>query len=512
MAAICGRRSRCSVYRGSTRLKIPGSACCERVNTGFRHPTAARSPITLFMLSDRIQMNSLSLRARFADAPRTLVLAGLLLTVLMVMLRPSGAQAFLPASVLVYADKDENSQSFSVDIDPTRTVQRDYDVVPKNKTTPTKLTLTGVPLADLFSGLPDVDVTKVPYVKIRFGTSDAYSMLVALNGGPDSTPPPMILTKGDRPGAGSFPTPAIVPGQPDPAKPIFESQIQPFDRREDDLSIVPMTGGIFEVKISHTKRNKKGQIKFTAKAVGAPGGALSYKWFAFEEDGQVREVGQKKTWTTDNARGATAVYGVRVLVTAAADGSTGMQSDTYVSSRTDDGATKDPGYGDPPPGGGGGGGGGDTGVTGGGGTPAPTTPSQPFPPATTTPTPTPEPTPPTSQPTPPTSETTTPETTTPAVDTSGVVKAAQAVTVSDDMPVVDVSGVVLGTSSAPAAGGGGGGGGGATPGLTPLQQSAASLAESIFKPVDDPGDLWPFLVTLLFALGISGGVREWINP
>jgi hypothetical protein len=60
--------------------------------------------------------------------------------------------------------------------------------------------------------------------------------------------------------------------------------------------------------------------------------------------------------------------------------------------------------------------------------------------------------------------------------------------------------------------GGGGGGAGAANGLTPLQQSAATLAESIFQPVDDPGDLWPYLVTLLFALGLTGGVREWMNP
>ncbi len=449
-------------------------------------------------------------------ASNTLVVAGLILTVLLVMFRPTAVIAELPAEALVYVDSDE-SQSYNVKLVQTP-IQRDYDIVLKGKKTPEKISLTGIAVVDLLSavGSDKLDPSKVPYLKVRLGNSDAYSYLIALNGGASSTPPPIVLKSGNRPGRGSFQIPAIVPGQP-MTDPIFEAQMIPFNAKKDSLQLVPMKGKIFSVDLTHGKRNSKGQIKYTAKAVDAPGGAVSYKWYSFDGAGNASEVSTKSTWTTTNAKGTPQTNYVRVVVSTP-DGSTGTAADDYVSSRVDDGAKSDPGYGNDNGTGTGTGNG-----TGGGTVPGtypgtgvtptvPTSPSTPAPPTTTTtPAPT-TPTPPTTTPTP---ETTTPTPSTSSgttVDNSNLANVAQNYTSSS--PLTTVNGVLLSkpTVAPTAAPSEGGGGAGAANGLTPLAQSAATLAESIFQPVDDPGDLWPYLVTLLFALGLTGGVREWMNP
>lgn len=457
-------------------------------------------------MNDVIQKPRLDLRA--ADrwsAPHVLLAVGIALTALLVMFRPSAVTAALPAEALIYVDNEE-SQSYNVKLEQTP-VQRDYDIVLDGDKTPTKISLTGIQLIDLLTavGSDKLDPSTVPYVKVRFGASDAYTSLIALNGGPSGTPPPIVLKSGNRPGRGSFKLPAIVPGQPTSA-PIFEAQMIPFDAKRDNLQIVPMKGTIFSVKLSHGKRNSKGQIRYTAKTEGAPGSSLSYKWYSFDGSGNVSEVSTKSSWTTTNAKGTPQTNYLRV-VASTPDGSTGTATDSYVSSRADDGAKTDPGYGDTNGTGTGPGTGTDTTAPGSGGTvTTPTVPSTPFTPAPvpTTPAPaTPTPTPETTTPTPSTSE---PATT---ADTSGLANVAQNYTSS--APVSTVNGVLLSSpTTAPTAGQSGGGG--PANGLTPLQQSAASLAESIFQPVDDPGDLWPYLVTLLFALGLTGGIREWMNP
>ncbi|MBI4898096.1 MAG: hypothetical protein HY827_06990 [Actinobacteria bacterium] len=444
----------------------------------------------------------------------TLVVVGLVLTVLLVMFRPTAVIAELPAEALVYVDNEE-SQSYNVKLEQTP-IQRDYDIVLDGKKTPDKISLTGIPLIDLLGavGSDKLDPSTVPYLKVRFGNSDAYSYLIALNGGAASTPPPLVLKSGDRPGRGSFHVPAIVPGQPT-TDPIFEAQMIPFNAKKDSVQLVPMKGKIFSVELKHGKRNSKGQIKYTAKAVDAPGGAVSYKWYSFDGTGNVSEVSSKSTWTTTNAKGTPQTNYLRVVVSTP-DGSTGTAADSYVSSRTDDGAKTDPGYGNDTGTGTGTGTGNGTGTgtgtyPGTGTTPTvPTTPSTPPPTTTTTPAPT-TPTPPTTTPTPETTEPTPTTSSGTTVDNSNLANIAQNYTSSS--PMTTVNGVLLSKPTvAPTAAPSGGGGSGAANGLTPLQQSAASLAESIFQPVDDPGDLWPYLVTLLFALGLTGGVREWMNP
>ncbi|MBK5230701.1 MAG: hypothetical protein JJE27_05950, partial [Thermoleophilia bacterium] len=99
-----------------------------------------------------------------ANLSHALVWLGVAVTALLVMFRPAGAQALLPSSALVYTDSKATEQ-FTVKFDGKPTITRDYDVVLKGKKTPTKVTLTGVPLASILGDLGDkLDLSKVPYV------------------------------------------------------------------------------------------------------------------------------------------------------------------------------------------------------------------------------------------------------------------------------------------------------------------------------------------------------------
>jgi hypothetical protein len=93
-------------------------------------------------------------------------------------------------------------------------------------------------------------------------------------------------------------------------------------------------------------------------------------------------------------------------------------------------------------------------------------------------------------------------------DTTGLIEIASKT--ASGGPVQTISGVLLAqAASAPSTSGGGGGS--PTP-LTALQSSVQELANSIFQPVGSTRDLWPYLIALLFALGFTGAVREWVNP
>lgn len=437
-----------------------------------------------------------------------LVGLGVFLAIIVFLIRPAGAEAVLPSGATIFTEK-EASNSAIVEFSNFESATYNYDVLLEGKKTPTKIAMTGVPIADLFRGLaPKVDITKVPYVKVRFGDSDGAMMLVALSGGPDSTPPPMILESGRRPGIGPFPTPAILPGQPTSA-PISEKQILPFDRKKDKLNIIPMEGQILSGIRLKRKKTAKGQYKYTVS--GAPSGTVFYKWYEYDNDSAPTEISAGKTWTTTNARDNTRTHVIRVVVSTA-DGSTGTDSDGYVGRKANDGATRDPGFTDPSdgdantvPGNPGGFPGGTPQVTP---TPTPNTIPQ-LPPVLTPPQ---QVTPPTSSPTPPTSTFNAPATptTTAIADQSGLVIAAKDVTTN--APLTSVSGVLL-TEPAEGAANGGGGEPGTDLGLTKLQEQAiVDPLQSVFQPVEDPGDLWPYLLTLLFASGLSGAVREWVNP
>lgn len=462
----------------------------------------------LFDGGESAQMNAretsgVTRRGARRGLPDVLILLGLALTVLFLMFRPSPAAALLPTSIWVYGDPDAQGQGAEVTFADLPTVTRTYDVLLKGETEPRRIDFTGTPLAELLKFRGDVDVTKVPFVKIRFGDTDASAVLVPLTGVTDEGPPPLILDRGVKPGVGSFPTPAIVPGQPG-APPITEQSIVSFDRRAD-ISLVPAKEGaaIMGVRIE-TKKRKDGEYELKANVVSnSPGGSLEYYWYQTDEKGESKPLDVKGSrYTTKDARGDRSRHNVSVVVVATRNGSTGVDSFNYTSRKIDDGRKDDPGYGKSTGGstGGTGGTGGNGGTGGTQGPLSPFVPSTKSQPKTDTMPSIPPPTAPTTTPEP------EPEVTT---DSSGIADIAQNYTTNAPMTVVN--GVLLSSPTAPPSGGGGGAGG-PTVGLTPLQQAAASLADSIFQPVEDPEDLWPYLVSLLFALGVSGGVREWINP
>lgn len=450
------------------------------------------------------------------SAPDFLVVGGMVLTVLALMFRPSAAQALLPSSIFVFPQDSTASDVATVNPDSLPQVTREYDVVmqgddPADKKT---VSLTGVPLVELLKQQGTIDVNKVPFVKIRFGDTqkDSSIMLVTLTGVTDEGPPPMIMDSGTKPGIGKWHTPSFVPGQPG-TQPIYETQIRPFDAKQEKVAVVPAKEGAKIMSVSIDKKRKSnGEYLLTANVENPPSNNLTYTWYT--------DVGETtgKRFATKDVRNSKQKHTVNVVVTANVDGSTGASSFTYLGRKADDGATKDPGYGKSTgdsngnssnPGtnngtnnglntGPGQGTNGTTITPQPNSTPVPTTPTTPTQPTTpTTPT----------QPTEPPKE----DQQAPAVDNSGVADLAQ--NVKSTQPLTTVSGVLLSAPTVTATSPGGGGGtAGPTAGLTPLQQAVASAAESIFKPVEDPGDLWPYIVTLMFAFGFAGAVREWVNP
>jgi hypothetical protein len=55
------------------------------------------------------------------------------------------------------------------------------------------------------------------------------------------------------------------------------------------------------------------------------------------------------------------------------------------------------------------------------------------------------------------------------------------------------------------------GGGGGSP-LTQLPEAVVTPATAIFQPVNSADDLWPYILSVLFAFCFIGAVREWVNP
>jgi hypothetical protein len=331
-------------------------------------------------------------------------------------------------------------------------------------------------------------------------------VLVPLTGVNDDGLPPMILNSGKRPGLGAFTTPALVRGHAATESIDETKDILTFDRRKQVVSLIPGTGSILGVRVSK-KKTKDGEYRFTARVSGSPGGALQYQWFTQDEPGKATAQTGTNVFTTSGTKGTTKGVTVSVVVKAVRDGSTGAGYSNFTTSKTDNGAKVDPrtgsGFGASGPSGAVSPGTGS--VPGTNPTPGPLTPTP-----NVTPTPTPSfPTPTTPQPTPPTAATPQQETAqTPVPDTTGLIEIASKT--ASGGPVQTISGVLLAqAASAPSTSGGGGGS--PTP-LTALQSSVQELANSIFQPVGSTRDLWPYLIALLFALGFTGAVREWVNP
>jgi hypothetical protein len=422
-----------------------------------------------------------------------LIVFGLFATLLVAMFRPSGATASLPVSAIVFKNADDNTGS-TVKFSDLTPITANYDVIFKNHKGSNKVALKGIPLID-FLKAADVNTGDVQFVKVRIGqTNDSVVSLQPLSQESSAGRPPLILDSGKSPYTGTLKSPQIIPGQPS-ATPIKEEWFAPFNRKTEGLTIIPGEPGASILSVSiKSKKLKDGQIKLTGEASGNKTKSLKWEWYQFDAKGNSSvKCNSQSCTTTDATDASSGSHQLNVVVTDS-KGSTGAGSYGYTSKKPskDKGKTSDPDKGS----GSTGNTGSDTTGNGGGGAPGSTyippatnaaPPQNSVPPVTTTPTPTPAPAP---------AQT--------GVDSSAITNVAQNVNGSGNLTTV--SGVLLSTPTVAAAGGAGG-----AP-ISALPAPVADQLNSIFQPVDSPDDIWPYLLAVLFALTLSGAVREWVNP
>ena len=433
-----------------------------------------------------------------------LLISGLVLSLLVVMFRPSGAEADLPAKVDVFdsAGGEQDGGSAPIDLKGLPEINNvDYNVILRGEKTGTKVGLSGVPLIE-FLKAGGVKTENVQFVKIRYGTTnDGLISLVPLNQA-DTERPPIILGSGKAPGRGPFDTPAVVPGQPDLSKALSESSFVPFSTKGPRLKIIPGAPGakIMSVKITSKKR-KNGEYTLSAKVSGGGSGAKEYQWYTYDSD-KNPVVGQTgPSMETKNATTGSSLNDVSVVVTERGTGSTGGATYEYATRKKTKGATKNP-YPDPTPTTGsntgtGTGTGSGTGFGGGAVNTLPNTTTTPAPPSSTQST--------VPEPSAPTTTAPTEATSTSTVDTTAITNVAQ--NVSGTGGLRTVTGVLLSSPTTAPIGESGGG-----PAITALPPAVANQINSIFQPVDDVSDAWVYLLALLFAFTFSGAVREWVKP
>lgn len=433
-----------------------------------------------------------------------LLIAGLVLSLLVVMFRPSGAEADLPTSVDVFdsAGAEQDGAPASVPLKGLPEINNvDYNVILRGQKKGTKVGLSGVPLIE-FLKAGGVETENVQFVKIRYGTTnDGLISLIPLNQA-DTERPPIILGSGKAPGRGPFDTPAIVPGQPDLSKPLSELSFVPFSTKGSRLKIVPGKPGakIMSVKITSKKR-KSGEYTFSAKVSGGGSGAKEYQWYTYDAKGKPVAGQTGPSMETKDATSGTSQHNVSVVVTERGSGSTGADSIEYTSRKKTKGATSNP-YPDPTPTTGsntgtGTGTGAGTGFGGGAVNTLPNTSTTPAPPNNSQST--------VPEPSAPTTTAPTESTSTASIDTTAITNVAQNVEGTGGLRTV--TGVLLSSPTAAPIGEAGGGSA-----ITALPPAVADQINSIFQPVDDVDDAWVYLLALLFAFTFSGAVREWVKP
>lgn len=449
-------------------------------------------------------MDSLLAKARSYNPAHVFLVAGLVASLLLVMFRPGGADASLPSQALVFEKYDATTPATVnvKDIKPVENVK--YQVIPRGKTAPVEATFSGTPLIEYLKKA-NVALENVNFVRVRLGSNDdSVVSLVALDQESTSGRPPLLLDTGRIAGRGAFNGPRIVPGQPTDA-PIHETHISSVLPKGSKPTFIPAQPGarIMSVRVK-AQRKKNGELKLTARVTaGGSGGGMKYTWYGFDSQGNSSVVSSTSTYTTSDATSGTAKHQVNVIVTETGTGSTGVGGYGYTSKKKNDGAKRGP---TSSTGRGNGGGGTGTGTGGGTGN------NGVFPNANSTPSPTPgfsTPSPSVTTPPPvqqqPTAPTTVPDVPVQSdVDTSAITNVAQ--NVSGTGGLQTVSGVLLSSPTVAPSGGGGG-----AP-LAELPDSVATVTSSVFQPVEDPGDIWPYLITILFATCIAGAVREWVNP
>jgi hypothetical protein len=448
-------------------------------------------------------MNNHSSSLRRINYPHMLLIAGVLLSLAVVMFRPAGAAAVLPKYVDVFPSFDDQDTPASVKIKDQPTVTADYSIVLKKGGKPVKAQLTGIPL-EQFLKAGDVKLDNVQFTRVRFiEASNALLGLYTL-GGPH---PPMLVTSGRVPGIGSIGN-RIIPGQPDLDTPINAENFREVGKNRIQFLAGKPGASIMKVRIKREKLSGN-KMRLTARVDGSSR-AKTYEWYTFDSNGKPKAPVSGPSVKVDTTGISGSMITATVVVTETSTGSVGTSGTQWAATTKEKGNTTDPNEptgstGSDTSGSGTGTGTGtgtgsgtsSSGISGGStGQLPPATNSYTPPSSTTT-----QPTPATTQPD---SQTVSPAETAPAVDTTTITNTAQ--NAAGVGGLTTVSGVLLSApTSAPAADGGG------QP-ITALPAPVATELNSIFRPVDSTDDIWAYLLAVLFAFSISGAVREWVNP
>jgi hypothetical protein len=272
------------------------------------------------------------IQLRNSNRARRAVRAAFTIALLFGLIQSQTAQAVLPRSVNVFPTARTDGSPTSVKLAGLTSHQADYNVLLAGKKKGTAIALNGVPLLDLLRA-GGASTENVQFVKIRYGTTnDAAISLVPLNQGSPERPP-MMLGSGQRPGFGPFHTPAIVPGQPDFAKPINERHFVHFSTRYAPLTLIPGAPGaqILRVRL-RAQRRKSGEFLVSARVVGAAGLTLkAYDWWGFDSKGKPRRLGVTPSFETRDATRGNFRRMIFVVVYERGTGSTGVGSFSYRS-------------------------------------------------------------------------------------------------------------------------------------------------------------------------------------
>jgi hypothetical protein len=253
------------------------------------------------------------------------------LALLIALLASTTARATLPKSVDVFQDP-RGQVPVRVILADQPVLSADYQVILRGSTKASRVTLTGVPLLDLLRTV-GASIEGVYFVEIRFGTTNGSPIaLIPLN--QDSTSrPPMILSSGRVPNRGVFPTPAVIPGQPDLSRPLNESTFMPFSPKGTRLALVPGATGarILSVKV-FAKKRKSGEYILRASCRSCDSRRpRSYSWIGYDATGNPVNLGAGRSIETQDATHGATIHAVSVVIRESGTGSTGVGQFSYLS-------------------------------------------------------------------------------------------------------------------------------------------------------------------------------------
>lgn len=340
----------------------------------------------------------------------------------------------------------------------------------------------------LLQRIDEADVDKIKLVTIRPDVGDSYfPPTVARSFYLSNSHPLVVVTESDSKSMCNHFTrlPILVPFQYNSKSENGEA-VRRLSRSQN-LDIQVYSGSELDVEIKKTDGpDSKGN--YTFKTTKSFSGA-DYKW-VIHNDGTTTESDTGRTFKTTKLTPGSANFLVTVEVTQDADGVVNFGSDDYslvTKSESDGNTDNDKSGATDNTGGGGGGSTNSSGSTGGTGSSTYKPPKYNPPKSTIPPV--------------------TPSTGSTDTDDSGLSQAVAGLRGTGTARAV--SGVLLSTpatTSNPAAGGGDG------KALERLAGPLASAANDVFQPINDTQDLWRFMLAVMFATGIFGGIREYRKP